>query len=290
MTKISPSFDHAIYAVADLDTATADMARMLGYGPSWRGAHPGFGTANALFRLDNTYIELLAPHGESGSSAIADALAAWLAENGDGLFGMAFGVADIDAYIDQLRASGIAVADPISAQGTDSSSGAVRAWRNALWPPSAARGITSFAIAHTDGTLPMVKPEIARAGAPACVHAVDHIVVNTRDGDAAAAFYGDALGIRLALRQEVPQWGGDMLFFRLSHMSIEVVASEKSAETDTLWGIAFRTPNIDAAQARLTDAGVAVSEVRKGRKDGTRVCTVKSHCCGVPTLLIGPDA
>ena len=31
---------------------------------------------------------------------------------------------------------------------------------------------------------------------------------------------------------------------------------------------------------------VAVSEVREGRKPGTRVCTVKSHCLDVPTLLV----
>ena len=33
--------------------------RLLGRRPSWRGEHPGYGTANTLFRLDNTYLELL---------------------------------------------------------------------------------------------------------------------------------------------------------------------------------------------------------------------------------------
>ncbi len=40
--------------------------------------------------------------------------------------------------------------------------------------------------------------------------------------------------------------------------------------------------------ARLRAAGVSLSELRKGRKPGTRVATVKSHCLGLPTLLLEP--
>jgi hypothetical protein len=33
-------------------------------------------------------------------------------------------------------------------------------------------------------------------------------------------------------------------------------------------------------------AGIDVSEVRTGRKPGTRVMTVRSGTCGIPTLLV----
>ena len=112
------------------------------------------------------------------------------------------------------------------------------------------------------------------------------MVVQTRDADAAKQFYGDQLGIRLALEQEVPQWGGTQLFFRASSMSIEVIASEKAEAADSLWGLALKTADIDATHQRLNEAGVEVSEVRDGRKKDTRVCTVKSHALNVPTLLI----
>jgi hypothetical protein len=49
-------------------------------------------------------------------------------------------------------------------------------------------------------------------------------------------------------------------------------------------------PDADAARARLLDAGVDASEVRAGRRPGTRVLTVKSGTCGVPTLLIEPPS
>jgi hypothetical protein len=77
-----------------------------------------------------------------------------------------------------------------------------------------------------------------------------------------------------------------MLFFRTNSMSIEVVASEKTPDTDRLWGLAFKSQDIEATQKRMREAGIEVSEVRDGRKPGTRVCTVKSHAGGVATLII----
>jgi hypothetical protein len=37
-------------------------------------------------------------------------------------------------------------------------------------------------------------------------------------------------------------------------------------------------------------AGVEVSDIRIGRRPGTRIFTVKSHTAGVPTIMIGADA
>jgi predicted enzyme related to lactoylglutathione lyase len=118
------------------------------------------------------------------------------------------------------------------------------------------------------------------------VTAVDHVVVKTQSVEAAKRFYGEQIGIRLALEQDVPEWGGTQLFFRASSMSIEVVASNKSPAQDELWGLALKSSNLDETHTRLLEVGVEVSGIREGRKPGTRVCTVKSHALGVPTLLI----
>ena len=115
---------------------------------------------------------------------------------------------------------------------------------------------------------------------------VDHVVVKTQNAEAAKTFYGEQLRIRLALEQDVPEWGGTQLFFRASSMSIEVIASEKAAEHDELWGLALKTHDIEDTHARLISSGIAVSEIRDGRKPRTKVCTVKTHTLGVPTLLI----
>ena len=53
-----------------------------------------------------------------------------------------------------------------------------------------------------------------------------------------------------------------------------------------LWGMAYRVPSADAARERLAGAGFDPSEVRPGRKPGTRVFSVRSETCGVATLCI----
>jgi hypothetical protein len=55
---------------------------------------------------------------------------------------------------------------------------------------------------------------------------------------------------------------------------------------DRLWGMSWRVADIDATRARLVAAGVSVSEVRNGRKPGTKVLTVRNSTCGIPTLLV----
>ena len=67
-------------------------------------------------------------------------------------------------------------------------------------------------------------------------------------------------------------------------MSIEVIASEKAAEQMS-FGVSLKTNDIEATHARLSEHGVEISDIRDGRKPGTRVCTA-SHTLGVPTLLI----
>ena len=55
-----------------------------------------------------------------------------------------------------------------------------------------------------------------------------------------------------------------------------------------LWGVALQCPDLAGAVSEIRGRGVTVSDIREGRKAGTRVATVKSHCLGIPTLLIGP--
>ncbi len=116
---------------------------------------------------------------------------------------------------------------------------------------------------------------------------VDHVVLRTGDAEACIDLFASRLGIRLALDKTVPEWGGRMLFFRGGKLTLEVIQSdEESAGASVFWGIAYQCADIEAAALRLKDNGVTLSEVRDGRKPGTRVATVKSHCLEIPTLLI----
>jgi hypothetical protein len=66
------------------------------------------------------------------------------------------------------------------------------------------------------------------------------------------------------------------------------LSDEPSDKPDILWGLSWRTANIEATHARLKAANFDVSEIRTGRKPGTRVFTVKNNTLGVPTLVIQP--
>ena len=277
---MSACVDHIIIAVSDLETATHDYALMLGRDPSWQGRHPDYGSANTLFKLDNTYLELLAAE---GSGWAGDRVTQHIADKGQGLMGLVFGVDETAPFVDHARKAGLDISNPMAGHGLDLAETAKRSWQNMVWPEDAARGIFSFAIRHDDPDALKIAPI---AGAGPCTE-VDHVVLQTSDTNASKNFYGTQLGIRLALEQSRPDWGGDMLFFRTNHMSIEVIGAPKfDAQLDQLWGLALKTDDIEATHARLVESNVAVSEVREGRKEDTRVCTVKSHCLDVPTLLV----
>jgi hypothetical protein len=129
-----------------------------------------------------------------------------------------------------------------------------------------------------------LRPEAQCAGL-----SVDHVVLRTDDAKACIELFSGKLGIRLALDKKVPEWGGRMLFFRAGKLTLEVIESD----TDTsggnfLWGLAYQCQDLAELAQQLGGRGVAVSGIREGRKPGTLVATLKSHCLGIPTLLIQP--
>jgi len=118
---------------------------------------------------------------------------------------------------------------------------------------------------------------------------VDHLVLRTADADECIDLFEKQLGLRLALDQTVPEWGGRMLFFRTGKLTLEIIEPSKNRDAvDNFWGIAYQCSDLGEVARRLAGLGITVSEVRKGRKPGSLVATVKSHCLGIPTLLLQP--
>jgi catechol 2,3-dioxygenase-like lactoylglutathione lyase family enzyme len=280
------SLDHAIILVRDLDAASRTYAALLGRSFSWRGEHPSLGTANVLYRLDNTYLELLSPLAEGG---LAEGLRGRLEEKGEGLLGLALGTEDADRCRAELVERGMEPAAPQKGLGRERDSGAVREFRSVLLPRTETRGVLLFAIQHLSPPH-LLPPAGLAAPAASAVTGVDHVVVRTADAEAAKRLYGDRLGIRLALDRTFEQWGARLLFFRVGGLTIEIAASLRKevdpGTPDDLWGLAYRVPDADAARARLAEAGFDLSGIRRGRKPGTRVFTVRSETHGVATLCL----
>ena len=288
--------DHLVVATDDLEVAQAQCVALLGRSPSWSGDHPGSGTRHVIFRLANTCVELRAPGGEGQG---AEELSAHLAAEGPGLFALALATEDAGAAVTALHGRGLSPGEAAETLAHDDPSGAFRRSLSARLPAKDTRGIRLFIVEHLSEPelLPLALPV---GEADAVVERVDHVVLMTRQPDQAVAFYGEQLGIRLALDRTFEKRGLRLLFFRLGGTTLEISApigeraelgaSETDVDHDQLWGVAYSVADADAARARMLAAGLKASEVREGHKPGTRVFTVKENPLGVPTLVIQPSA
>jgi catechol 2,3-dioxygenase-like lactoylglutathione lyase family enzyme len=282
------TLDHIVIAVRDLDAAAEVQTRLLARRPSWRGVHPAYGTANVLFRLDNLYVELLAPR---GSGSFTAPLTERLERRGDGLFALAFGTPDAARAAQEFRQRGLSAGEPTEGSGTESTKGMERRWCNVFLPPAETRGVTLFAIEHRSAA-DLLPHAAAVEDAASAISGCDHVVVHTSDPERSSDLYGRQLGLRLALDKRFPQWGMRLLFFRVGGVTVELaapLAATAPGGEDCLWGISYRTADVQAARRRLVREGFDLTEVRAGRKPGTRVCTVNGEPSGVATLLITHD-
>lgn len=118
---------------------------------------------------------------------------------------------------------------------------------------------------------------------------VDHVVLRTDNAQGCIDLFAGELEVRLALDKTVPQWGGRMLFFRTGKMTLEVIESANHpASGSAFWGLAYQCQSLEETVDALAQRGVKVSDIREGRKPGTLVATLRSHCLDIPTLLIQP--
>lgn len=288
--------DHVVIAVRDLDAATADYTAILGRQPSWRGAHPQYGTRNTLYRLDNTYIELLSldEGAKKKDGRWAGELSRFV-ERGEGVYALALGTGDVNRAVRDVRDNGFEVQDPADGSGVDAISGTQRFWRNAMAPVRSANGIRVFFIEHKSPP-DMLPVATVTSPAGAFVKRMDHAVVLSADMEAAKHVWGEQLGVRLALDRTFPDRSTRILFFRLGEITLEfsggsIQTEEGMGKPDRLWGLAWGVDDMDAMCARLRGEGIEVSEPRKGIKPGTRVATVKGERThGVATLLIEHSA
>ena len=273
------SLDHLIIAVKDLEEAEKNYKKIFGADPVWRGQHKALGTANSIFNFKNTYFELLAAKGNGlGAELVNNSIA----EKGEGLAGIVFGSDDIERTSNSLKKIGYEISDLSVGEGENSKNNKIRKWKNLFLPPELTRGIFSFIIQHTDGSLPS-----SDSYSKGEINKLDHVVINTNDADGFIKVYKDIFNIRLALDKVIEHWKSRMLFFRVNKTTIEVIEKKDEDDTkDSLWGLAWEVDSINEAHKRLTREGVEISSIKEGLKENTLVATIKSHTHNIPTLLI----
>lgn len=255
-------FDHIAVAVRDFGAAVEGYRNLLGVEPE---LEPRDGADRAWFHFPNMALELIAA---SGDGPAGDRVRARLERAGEGMWIAAFQVADLAAASKLLARRGLDV-EPVATVSRVRAAG------------------LDFVL--TPGRIGAQSSPALRS---APIAGLDHVVVRTPNVDRALGLYGAKFGMDLRLDRENAQWGARQLFFRLGEAVWEVGASLKHPPTDapdTFGGLAWRVTDPDAAAAQIAAAGFDVSEVRAGRKPGTKVFTVRNAPAGVPTIMLSAE-
>jgi catechol 2,3-dioxygenase-like lactoylglutathione lyase family enzyme len=262
--------DHIAIVVRDFKSACDDYEALLGCPPACVVADHA---QCALFQLDNLVLKLVA---KSVADKPSDSANAQLKQD-EGIWAIAFATPDIEKARHVLERRGIATAEQ---------NGDPHGRRTFALAVEATHGPNIFVVA-ADAVASSSSPR-----ADAQVGGLDHIVITTDQPERAAAFYGARLGLEMKLDRTNPDWGSRLMFFKCGDLIVEIAHSLESTAanvSDKLWGLSWRVTDIVAAHTRIAQAGFDISEIRAGRKPGTRVFTVRDRTASVPTLIIGRE-
>ena len=261
---MTSGLDHIAIAVNDLEPAQSLYTSLLGVEPD---REDGGGAKRAWFRFHNMALELMAPDGEGGGGV---RVRAQLSAHGEGMWSLAFTTSNLETcgkHLARLGLRNALLASPAQALGLD---------------PADTGGLQIFMKPESQVRTSLVASDGAATG-------LDHVVVHTASPDRALAIYGAKLGLELRLDRSNADWGVRQLFFKAGEAVVEFGASLKSPATDDpdrFGGMAWRVADAEIARARIAAAGFDVSEVRQGRKPGTKVFTVRGGVPAAPALFV----
>ncbi|MEO0815726.1 MAG: VOC family protein [Pseudomonadota bacterium] len=280
MRGVIAALDHVVLICPDLAEGIKDYTCVFGRGPDWHAEDTESGTAIAQFRTHNCALELMAPH---GAGPVGDRLNELLSKGGPRLTSLAFMTEQIEDAHHTFQRRGLGPSDISGGKAVHVETGQTRAWCRTRLADAACAGVKTFVVQH-DALFQTPKQP---AGG---IASLDHLVINTPNPERATAHYGARLGLRLALDRTAEQWNTRFLFFRVGDLTLEVIhrldQTNDPAGNDTIWGITWAVDDLGAAHARLSADGADVSEIRTGRKPGSRVFTLRNKTLGVPTLFI----
>jgi catechol 2,3-dioxygenase-like lactoylglutathione lyase family enzyme len=274
--------DHIAIMVRDFDATVANYEAILGRTANWRGFMAG--GCHAWFQFSGMALDVI---GAAGTGPEADAARVEMDKYGDSIWGLGFSVPEFDPAIRLFERRGLQFL-PRHTTVTKNAHDTERRWELAVMKRRSANGVALFLVEN--------RPEAAKwpvaaltDAEDATVTGLDHIVIETANAERAVALYGGRLGLDLRLDRSNEQWGARQLFFRCGDAIVEIGSSLKNPVSDMpdkFGGLAWRVRDPLRARERIAAAGLEVSDVRKGRKTGTSVFTVRNGTGGIPTLML----
>ena len=271
---------HSVLLSPDMTSAISLYANLLGRDPDWVSAPSDDGTASALFVLDQTALEILAPVGDGEG---AEKLRKLIETDGPGLKSIAFSVENMPRWHTLLTRRRLEPSDVTERTVSGAEGFAPRNWTSCRIPDANAAGIKTFFVEEKNKIL-------AQPVGDDRVHTLDHFVIATPNIERTLGHYGARLGLDLRLDRTHPEWGVHFLFFKTGGLIFEIVNRLKEdtdpGADDQIYGLTWTVKDISAAHARLQSSGLDISEIRTGRKPGSHVFTVRDGTLRVPTLFI----
>jgi catechol 2,3-dioxygenase-like lactoylglutathione lyase family enzyme len=262
------ALDHLRISVANLSESQNDYEHLTGLPASWTGIVDK--RKAALFRTDNVTLLLLETAAPKGLDQIC------------------FRVDSLERMRRRLQRVAIsckeaATHDPIAlAEG-----GTGTPLRLDIASADQSRGLS---LAFTDRP---TAPPAPVAGSAPIITGLDHVVIGSGDAQATAFLLAAQLGLDLRMDMSRPEWDARLMFFRCGDLIIEVfqrLSKSPEATEDSFYGLSWRIDDAEAAHRQLLDEGFDVSDVRKGRRPGTRVISVRNRTACVSTLLLEHSA
>jgi len=203
------------------------------------------------------------------------------------LTSLAFETDDIASTYRRLARRELEPSDIVDQRRDDLVSGQTQTWKRTRLSDEKCGGIKTFIIEPSN---PERSHKVCSADT---ISALDHLVINTPNPMRAVAHYGGRLGLDLRLDRTIEGFKTRFLFFKIGGLVFEIIHPLEGDlppdSPDKFYGLTWAVKDLDGAHARLSEAGLSISEIRPGRKAGSRVFTVRDGTLDVPTLIIAHE-
>ena len=260
----------------NLEETSRKFSIFFGRKPNFTGQSKNLGIDIISFGLNKTNICLISP---KSSGIWSKTINNFLKNKGEGIFGINFSSDNLESDYNNFVKNKLKLSDRISGYFEGNNKSQIKfSFFNIL-----DNNIKSLNI--------LISNEIDfqnnKVYSKSKVSKVNQLVIQTDDPESIKGIFDEKLRIRLALDKTFKEWAGRMLFFRLGGVTLEVVEGKDIKQNSQYYGIGWHADNYNNCYNALLKDGFSFSEIRKGRKKGTLVSTLKKPILNIPTILIG---
>ena len=274
--KMLTRVQNIFLATKNIEETSQKFSIFFGRSPDFIGQSINLGIDIIIFGLNNTNICLISP---KSSGFWFETLNNFLKNKGEGIFGINFSSDDFDNDYNNFTKNNLKLSDKIESNFEGNNNDKIKfSFFNIF--DKAIENLNIFVSNEMNF-------QNNKANSKNNVSKVNQIVIQTEAPDTIKDIFDGKLSIRLALDKTFKEWAGRMLFFRLGGVTLEVIEGKDIKQNSKYFGIGWHADNYNKCYNSLLNDGFSLSEIRKGRKEGTLVSTLKKPILNIPTILIG---